>query len=132
VALTCRYFGITRQSFYTWKRRYDELRDEGLKDRSRRPKTTPNATHVDVIVAHARVEHVVVEGAGELGPVVGLEDFRLLPYLPTHLTFREIAARLFVSRNTVSSEVGSMCRRPGVSSRNGAVEHATVTGLLGA
>jgi transposase-like protein len=25
VAMTCRYYGITRQSFYTWKRRYEEL-----------------------------------------------------------------------------------------------------------
>jgi transposase-like protein len=24
VAMTCRYYGITRQSFYTWKRRYEE------------------------------------------------------------------------------------------------------------
>jgi transposase-like protein len=23
VALTCRYYGISRQCFYTWKRRYD-------------------------------------------------------------------------------------------------------------
>jgi hypothetical protein len=31
---------ITRQSFYTWKRRYDELGLEGLKNRSRRPKAS--------------------------------------------------------------------------------------------
>ena len=49
VAMTCRYYGITRQTFYCWKRRYDELGCEGLKDRSRRPKTSPNATHVDVV-----------------------------------------------------------------------------------
>lgn len=30
--MTCRYFGITRQSFYTWKRRYEELGLEGLRD----------------------------------------------------------------------------------------------------
>jgi transposase len=40
---------VTRQSFYTWKRRYEELGEEGLKDRSRRPKVSPNATHVDVV-----------------------------------------------------------------------------------
>ena len=49
VAMTCRYYGITRQSFYVWKRRYDELGEEGLIDRSRRPKTSPRATHVDVV-----------------------------------------------------------------------------------
>jgi transposase InsO family protein len=25
VAMTCRYYGVTRQSFYVWKRRYEEL-----------------------------------------------------------------------------------------------------------
>jgi len=49
VAMTCRYYGITRQSFYTWKRRYDELGHEGLRPRSRRPKVSPRATHVDIV-----------------------------------------------------------------------------------
>ena len=49
VAMTCRYYGITRQSFYVWKRRFEELGADGLKDRSRRPKVSPNATHVDVV-----------------------------------------------------------------------------------
>ena len=39
----------TRQSFYTWKRRYDELGREGLKDRSRRPKVSPRVLHVEVV-----------------------------------------------------------------------------------
>jgi LuxR family maltose regulon positive regulatory protein len=58
-------------------------------------------------------------------------ELRLLPYLQTHLTIREIGERLFVSRNTVSSEVGSINRKLGVSSRNEAVQQATVVGLLG-
>jgi transposase InsO family protein len=35
--------------FYTWRRRYDELGPDGLRDRSRRPKVSPGATHVDVV-----------------------------------------------------------------------------------
>ena len=58
-------------------------------------------------------------------------ELRLLPYLQTHLTMREIGERLFVSRNTVSSEVGSIYRKLGVSSRNEAVQQATTIGLLG-
>ncbi len=58
-------------------------------------------------------------------------ELRLLPYLQTHLTIREIGERLFVSRNTVSSEVGSIYRKLGVSSRNHAVQQATAIGLLG-
>jgi LuxR family maltose regulon positive regulatory protein len=59
-------------------------------------------------------------------------ELRLLPYLQTHLTFREIGERLFVSRNTISSEVGSIYRKLGVSSRSDAVHQATAIGLLGA
>ena len=58
-------------------------------------------------------------------------ELRLLPYLQTHLTIGEIAERLFVSRNTVSTQVGSIYRKLGVSSRNDAVQHATSIGLLG-
>lgn len=66
-------------------------------------------------------------GASPLSPA----ELRLLPYLQTHLTFREIGERLFVSRNTISSEVGSIYRKLGVSSRSDAVEQATAIGLLG-
>lgn len=58
-------------------------------------------------------------------------ELRLLPYLQTHLTLPEIGARLFISRNTVATEVGSIYRKLGVSSRAEAVERATAVGLLG-
>jgi LuxR family maltose regulon positive regulatory protein len=58
-------------------------------------------------------------------------ELRLLPYLQTHLTYRDIGERLFVSRNTVSTEVSSIFRKFGVSSRSEAVKHATSVGLLG-
>lgn len=63
-------------------------------------------------------------------PLTGAE-LRLLPYLQTHLTFREIGERLFVTRNTVATEVASIYRKLGVSSRNDAVIHATALGLVG-
>ena len=37
VALTCRYYGITRQAFYLWRRRYEAGGLAALRDRSRRP-----------------------------------------------------------------------------------------------
>ena len=58
-------------------------------------------------------------------------ELRLLPYLQTHLTIREIGERLFVSRNTVSTEVSSIYRKLGVSSRGDAVAQAMKIGLLG-
>jgi len=36
-ALTCRYFGISRQTFYRWKRRYDPDHLPSLEDGSHRP-----------------------------------------------------------------------------------------------
>ena len=75
------------------------------------------------------VEHAAADRAG--GPPLTPAELRLLPYLQTHLTFREIGERLFVSRNTVSSEVGSIYRKLGVSSRSDAVQRATAIGLLG-
>jgi LuxR family maltose regulon positive regulatory protein len=68
-----------------------------------------------------------VSGESPLTPA----ELRLLPYLQTYLTIREIAERLFLSRNTVNSEIGSIYRKLGVSSRSGAVQQATTIGLLG-
>ena len=68
--------------------------------------------------------------ATRAAPLTGAE-LRLLPYLQTHLTIGAIGERLFVSRNTVSSEIASIYRKLGVSSRNDAVQQATRIGLLG-
>ena len=57
-------------------------------------------------------------------------ELRLLPYLATHLTFPEIASRLFISRNTVKTEAVSIYRKLGASSRSQAIERAVEVGLL--
>jgi LuxR family maltose regulon positive regulatory protein len=57
-------------------------------------------------------------------------ELRLLPLLTTHLSFREIADRLFVSRNTVKTQAISVYRKLGVSSRGEAVAHASEMGLV--
>jgi transposase-like protein len=49
VAATCRYYGISRQCYYGWLRRYEADGLEGLKDRSLRPHHSPRATQVDVV-----------------------------------------------------------------------------------
>ena len=36
--LTCRYFGISPQTYYRWKRRYDPRHPESLEEHSRRPR----------------------------------------------------------------------------------------------
>ena len=65
------------------------------------------------------------------GPPLTPAELRLLPYLQTHLTMGEIGERLFVSRNTISSEVSSIYRKFGVTSRGDAVRNAKAVGLLG-
>ena len=39
-AQTCRYFGISRETFYEWKRRYHPHHLESLEEKTRRPKRT--------------------------------------------------------------------------------------------
>ena len=43
--LTCRYFGISPQTFYRWKRRYDPYHLKSLEDRSCRPKKLRQPTY---------------------------------------------------------------------------------------
>jgi transposase len=49
VAATCRYYGISRQCFYKWKRRYDDLGEDGLRDGSSAPLHSPNQTKSEVV-----------------------------------------------------------------------------------
>ncbi len=49
VAATCRYYGISRNCYYKWLRRYEDEGFEGLKDRSSAPHCSPRATRADVV-----------------------------------------------------------------------------------
>jgi transposase len=49
VSKTCRYYGISRQVYYKWLRRYEEGGLEALRDRSSRPHVSPKATRVEVV-----------------------------------------------------------------------------------
>ncbi len=50
--LTCRHFGISPQTFYRWKRRYDPMHLESLESHSRRPKRVRQPTpSVELVVA---------------------------------------------------------------------------------
>ena len=45
VALTCRHFGISRQTYYRWRVRYNPRNLKSLENRSRRPKRTRRPTY---------------------------------------------------------------------------------------
>ena len=111
--------------------------------------TRPTARHllkeIDDILSHRPDLGALVDEVDELrqvltsgaqagttgGAPLSPAELRLLPYLQTHLTVREIGERLFVSRNTASSEIGSIYRKLGASSRSDAVRQAMAVGLLG-
>jgi len=59
-ALTCRYFGISRQTFYRWRRRYDPHRLESLEERSHRPRRVRQPTwsgELVLAVLHLREQY---------------------------------------------------------------------------
>ena len=58
-------------------------------------------------------------------------ELRLLPLLPTHLSFREIGERLYISQHTAKKHATSLYQKLGVSSRSQAVQRARQLGLLG-
>lgn len=66
------------------------------------------------------------------GPRLTSAELRILRYLPTHLSFREIAEQTFVSANTVKTQANAVYRKFDVSCRSEAVARAAHLGLLGA
>src|SRR5215472_15868733 len=57
-------------------------------------------------------------------------ELRVLPLLPTHMPAREIAAQLFLSHNTIRTEMKSIYRKLGAATRSQAVTQARQLGLL--
>jgi LuxR family transcriptional regulator, maltose regulon positive regulatory protein len=76
----------------------------------------------------SEVEQIVRKAVS--GSSLTTAEMRILPLLSTHLTFREIGERLYLSPNTVKSQAMSVYRKLGVSSRSEAIERAHEIGLL--
>jgi transposase InsO family protein len=64
VAACCRAQGISRQTFYKWKRRFEREGLDGLRDRPRRPHSYPTATPVEIEDAIVRARKELAD-AGE-------------------------------------------------------------------
>jgi LuxR family maltose regulon positive regulatory protein len=69
-------------------------------------------------------------GEGPPGAALTTAEVRVLQYLPTHLSFPEIAAQLFVSRHTVKTQALSAYRKLGAHTRGEAITKARAIGLL--
>jgi LuxR family maltose regulon positive regulatory protein len=77
---------------------------------------------------HARIE--ALQEMSQTVSALTAAELRLLPLLTTHLTFRQIADHLYVSRNTIKTQSISVYRKLGVSSRTEAIDRAVEIGLL--
>jgi LuxR family transcriptional regulator, maltose regulon positive regulatory protein len=91
--------------------------------------------HVGVLIEQAdELEREVEAVADSDGARAALTpaELRLLPYLTTHLTFREIGEELYVSRNTIKTQAISVYRKLGVTSRSDAIKCAVELGLVAA
>ncbi|MBO0814530.1 MAG: response regulator transcription factor, partial [Actinobacteria bacterium] len=77
----------------------------------------------------ARLDTVETRAAGP--SALTAAELRLLPLLSTHLPVSEIAAELFLSPHTVKSEMKSIYRKLGATTRTQAVTRSRELGLLG-
>ena len=59
-----------------------------------------------------------------------IAELRILRFLPTHLSFREIGERLQVSTNTVKTQAHAVYGKLGAASRSEAVTNANALGLI--
>ena len=93
---------------------------------ARRPALGTLASDVAEMRGRLRMAAEALAGSSSLTPA----ELRLLPILSTHLTFQEIADRLFLSRHTVKTQAISIYGKLGASTRSEAVERAVELGLL--
>ena len=77
----------------------------------------------------AKLDTVEARAAGPTALTAA--EMRLLPLLSTYLPVSEIAAELFLSPHTVKSEMKSIYRKLGATTRTQAVTRSRELGLLG-
>jgi LuxR family maltose regulon positive regulatory protein len=90
----------------------------------------------DTPVLHAWLDDAAAQvdayaGSAVIAPAtLTAAELRILHLMPTHLSFREIGTRLFVSPNTVKTQAQAVYRKLDASSRSEAVARAGELGLL--
>ncbi len=79
--------------------------------------------------AWGEVDDVCATAADGPG-MLTIAELRILRFLPTHLSFREIGERLHVSGNTVKTQAHAVYTKLGAGSRSEAVAKAAAIGLI--
>ena len=102
-----------------------------LVEASRALRAVPEATAVHAWIDDTW-ERADTFAAGAVGgpSTLTTAELRVLRFLPSHLSFREIAARLHVSANTVKTQAHAVYRKLYASSRSEAVARAREVGLI--
>ena len=102
-----------------------------LVEASRALRTVPETTAVHAWIDDTW-ERADTFAAGAVGgpSTLTTAELRVLRFLPSHLSFREIAARLHVSANTVKTQAHAVYRKLYASSRSEAVARAREVGLV--
>ena len=95
-----------------------------LDDRSTSPVLRAGVSDAETTVAQ-----LPADSAYGLAPFT-MAELRILQLLPTHLSFPEMGALLFVSRHTIKTQALSTYRKLGAASRHEAVERACALGYL--
>jgi LuxR family maltose regulon positive regulatory protein len=104
----------------------------GLPERRARHPAAPAASISEVVDLLAQASGSAATPAEPPLPCEALtrSEARVLRYLPTHLSAREIAGELYLSANTVKTHQRHLYQKLGARSRIEAVERARALGLL--
>jgi LuxR family transcriptional regulator, maltose regulon positive regulatory protein len=91
----------------------------------------PDAVVLQDWLNEARLQaNAAADATVGVGWTLTTAELRVLQFLPSHLSFPEIAERLHVSPNTVKTHVRAMYRKLGATCRGEAVTGARDAGLL--
>ena len=102
-----------------------------LRGAERFARRAPEATVLTAWLSEVRDQLAAATAPSGLPPAsLTPAELRILRFLPTHLSFREIAERTYVSANTVKSQANAVYRKFDVGSRSEAVTRARELGVL--
>lgn len=102
-----------------------------LDDAARALRAAPDAPVLRAWLDDARAQVEAYSASAAIAPAsLTTAELRVLRLLPTHLSFREMGSRLYVSPNTVKTQAQAVYRKLDASSRSEAVVRARDLGLL--
>jgi LuxR family maltose regulon positive regulatory protein len=94
-------------------------------------RSTPDAPVLGVWLEDVTAQVKAYSASAVVAPAsLTTAELRILGLLPTHLSFREMGSRLYVSPNTVKTQAQAVYRKLDASSRSQAVARARELGLL--